>query len=110
MEYAIIETGGKQYKVGVGDVIAIERINGTNSSVSFNKVLLLVSDAGARIGKPYLDDVSVLGNFLGEVKGEKIKIARFKAKSRYRKVRGHRQLLSRVEIQKILKSPDREKK
>lgn len=110
MEYAVIETGGKQYKVKNGMVLEMERINGLKDSVLFDKVLLYVKDSEVVLGRPYLDNIKITGKLLGEVKGQKIRVARFKAKSRYRKVSGHRHIFSRVEILKIVESPKNEAK
>lgn len=102
MGYAIIETGGKQYKVENGTVIEIEKLQGSkNGAVSFDKVLLYVDDSDVKIGKPYLTEYIVRAKFLSDFKGDKIRVARFRAKSRYRRVHGHRQSLSRVQIQDI---------
>lgn len=102
MKYAIIETGGKQYKVENGTIIEIEKLQGSkNGIVSFDKVLLYVDDSDVKIGKPYLTEYIVRAKHLSDFKGDKIRVAKFRAKSRYRRVRGHRQSLSRVQIQDI---------
>lgn len=111
MEYAVIETGGKQYRVSSGMVIEVENLMGPDDkrSLSFDKVLLYVNDSEVNLGKPYLEGMVVSAKFLESVKGEKIRVARFKAKSRYRKVRGHRQSLSKIQIDKIEKAPKESK-
>lgn len=101
MEYVVFETGGKQYKVKVGDVLEIDQIDGSNGSISFDKILLQVVSGEAKVGKPYLKGVSLSAKILGNFRGEKIRVARFKAKSRYRKVRGFRPAKTRVQIEKI---------
>lgn len=102
MQYAIIETGGKQYKVAPGMVLTIERLSaGQDKAVAFDKVLLYVADGTIKIGKPYVSDVVVAVKVISDVKGDKIRVAKFLAKSRYRKVRGHRQILTRVQIEAI---------
>ena len=105
MEYVVFETGAKQYRVGKGQILEVESLTqGKNGSVSFDKVLLYVKDSDVKIGKPYLPKVQVKAKILENLKGRKIRVARFKAKSRYRRVRGHRQSLSRIQIQDIVKA------
>lgn len=103
MEYAVIETGGKQYKVSPGSVITVERLNDTKA-LSFDKVLLYVNGDDFSVGKPYLEGFSVSAKLLDEIRGEKIRVSRFKAKANYRRTTGHRQSLSKVEIEKIVKN------
>lgn len=103
MSYAVIETGGKQYKVFPGTVLEVERLASTNGSITFDRVLLYSSDGEAKIGMPYLEGVTVAAKVLGEHKGEKIRVQKFLAKSRYRRTKGHRQALTRVQIEDILK-------
>lgn len=102
MEYIVIETGGKQYRVSKGSVIEVEKLVAVKDGrVSFDKVLLLVSGERVEIGKPYLNNISVSGKVLENFKGDKIRVSKFRAKSRYRKTQGHRQNLTRVEIEGI---------
>lgn len=102
MKYAVIKTGGKQYKVKEGDEILVEKIEGKEkTSISFPEILLVVNDEKRSIGKPVVKNFIVKGKLLSQVKGKKIRIATYKAKSRYRKVKGHRQRLSKVLIEKI---------
>ncbi len=101
MQYAIIQTGGKQYKVSPGTILEVDRLKDAKESVSFDKVLLLVDGTDVKIGNPYLKDVVVNGKVLEEKKGEKIRVSKFLAKSRYRKTIGFRALLSKVEIKGI---------
>lgn len=100
MEYAVIETGGKQYKVSEGDVVLIDRLS-TTDKISFDHVLLHVTTSDTKIGKPYLTDVVVTGKVLGEVLGDKVHIRRFTAKSRHRRHIGFRAALSKVQIESI---------
>lgn len=108
MEYVVIETGGKQYRVSQGQVIEIDNLNATGS-VSFDKVLLHVSDAGVQIGKPYLSGMAVKAKILKSAPGKKLRVARFTAKSRHRRVVGFRPMLSTVEIQDIVETTTRAK-
>lgn len=102
MKYAIIEAGGKQYKAVEGDILEVDKIDiEAGKTHKFKKVLLYTSDGVCQIGKPVLSDVSVSGKVIGQFKGDKIRVAKFKAKSRYRRVHGHRQLLTRVQIENI---------
>lgn len=102
MEYAIIRTGGKQYRVQSGDVIQVEKLEGKkNEAVTFSEVLLHVADGKMTVGKPVVKDFSVTGVVVAQEKGEKIRVSKFKAKARYRRVTGHRQQLTRVRIEKF---------
>ncbi len=104
MEYAVIETGGKQYRVAPGQIIEVDKLEASNGSVSFENVLLYVSDAGVQIGKPYLVNMSVAGKVLKSGKGDKIRVARFTAKSRHRRVVGFRPQITTVQIEKVVES------
>lgn len=111
MKYAVIKTGGKQYKVSEGDVIEVEKLDiAPEKDYSFENVLLYVSDGDSKIGMPMLEDVKVTGKVLGQIKGEKIRVSKYKAKVRYRKTIGHRQLLTKIKIEKISAKGESEKK
>ncbi|MEX2013150.1 MAG: 50S ribosomal protein L21 [Candidatus Levyibacteriota bacterium] len=102
MEYAVIKTGGKQYRVSAGDVLEIAKLpQDADSTITFEDVLLLVSDSAVKIGKPTLASVKVKAKLLEQKKGEKIDVYKFKAKARYRRKIGFRELLSKVVIEKI---------
>lgn len=102
MEYAIINTGGKQYKATLGVVLEIEKVDlEPGKDIVFDNVLLYTTNGTIKIGQPMLDGFSVKAKVLEQFKGEKIRVAKFKAKARYRRVQGHRQKLTRVEITKI---------
>ena len=99
--YAIIATGGKQYKVQEGDVILVEKLDiPIDSPVSFD-VLLLGGEDGVKPGSPLLPDARVEGKVLSQVKGEKIVVFKYKSKKNYRRKSGHRQLYTQVEITSI---------
>ncbi|MEA3422467.1 MAG: 50S ribosomal protein L21 [Bacillota bacterium] len=100
--YAIIETGGKQYKVQEGDVINIEKLEiADGETVGFDKVLMVSNDEGLQVGKPYIENAVVDATVLNQGKAKKVIIFKYKAKKDYRKKQGHRQPFTRVEIKKI---------
>ena len=99
-KYAVIKTGGKQYLVTEGQVLDIEKINGKKEDkISFDEVLL-VKDKKVSIGKPQLK-AEVKAEIVEQFKDKKIRVATYKAKSRYRRVKGHRQQKTKVKILKI---------
>lgn len=97
--YAIIETGGKQYRVTEGDEIRIEKINvADGEQVTFDKVLVLGDGAEAKVGAPYVEGAAVYGDVIETGKGKKVIIFKYKAKKDYRKKQGHRQPYTLVKI------------
>lgn len=98
MQYSVIQTGGKQYKVTPGAIIEVENLKKESGDVSFDSVLLRVDGEKVEIGTPFLSGVSISGKILGVKKGEKIRVSQFKAKARQRRTIGHRKLLTTVEI------------
>ena len=99
--YAIIATGGKQYRVSEGDVIYIEKIDAeVDSTVSFD-VLLVGNDGDVKVGTPVVEGVKVEGKVVGQIRGEKIVVFNYKAKKNIRRKQGHRQPYTKVEITKI---------
>ena len=99
--YAIIATGGKQYRVSEGDGIYIEKIDAqVDSTVSFD-VLLVGNDGDVKIGTPVVEGVKVEGKVVGQIRGEKIVVYKYKSKKNYRRKQGHRQPYTKVEITKI---------
>jgi large subunit ribosomal protein L21 len=105
MKYAIIKTGGKQYKVKVGDVLSVELLGDTKTFI-FEEVLLVVDGDEVKVGMPVVEGVKVFADVMGEVKAEKIEVFKYKSKSRYRKHTGHRQHLSQVKITGIGDKPE----
>lgn len=100
--YAIIQTGGKQYRVTEGDVVLIEKLEAAEGDVvEFDRVLTVVKDGAVLVGKPVLEDVKVTGKVMAQGKGKKILVFKYKAKSNYRKRQGHRQPFTKVVIEKI---------
>ena len=99
--YAIIATGGKQYRVSEGDVIYIEKIDAqVDSTVSFD-VMLVENEGEVKVGTPVVEGVKVEGKVVGQVRGEKIIVFKYKSKKNYRRKQGHRQPYTKVEITKI---------
>jgi large subunit ribosomal protein L21 len=100
--YAVIETGGKQYRVLEGDTVFIEKLGSeVGEDVVFDKIVALGKDDGFIVGTPYVEGVKVLAKVVKNGKNKKIMIFKFKAKKNYRKRQGHRQPYTKVEIQKI---------
>ena len=99
--YAIIATGGKQYRVSEGDVIYIEKIDAqVDSTVSFD-TMLVENEGEVKVGTPVVEGVKVEGKVVGQIRGEKIVVFKYKAKKNYRRKQGHRQPYTKVEITKI---------
>lgn len=102
--YAIVETGGKQYKVAAGQAIEVDRLGtAEGEDVELSKVLLIANGEGTTIGSPTIDGAKVTATCLGERKGDKIIVFKYKPKVRYRRKKGHRQLYTRLEIKEIVK-------
>ena len=100
--YAIIETGGKQYRVTEGDVLSIEKIEAAEGqTVDFDRVLTVVKDGEVVIGKPLIANAKVTAEVVAHGKGKKILVFKYKAKSNYRRRQGHRQPFTKVRIEKI---------
>lgn len=100
--YAVIETGGKQYKVQEGDVLYVEKLNANEGeTVSFDKVLLVSKESGLVVGSPLVSGAKVTGKVEKHGKGKKIIIFKYKPKKNSRKKQGHRQPYTKVVIDKI---------
>lgn len=100
--YAVIDIGGKQYKVEKGDVIFVERLGvEENSSFSFNNVVALVDDGRSVFGAPFVEGASVSCNVIKNGKRKKIRVFKYKPKKNYSRRIGHRQLYSKVQITDI---------
>ena len=96
--YAIIKTGGKQYRVSEGETLQVEKLN---AEVVFEEVLTVVNDADVKIGKPVVEGAKVVAKVVEHGKADKIFVFKYKAKSNYRKRQGHRQPFTTVEITAI---------
>lgn len=105
LEFAVIQTGGKQYKIAAGDTIKIEKIKGdlkVGEQVIFDKVLLIDNGKDATdIGTPYIDGAKVSGTLVEIGRNAKVTVIKYKQKSRYFKKNGHRQPYFKVKIEKI---------
>lgn len=100
--YAIIQTGGKQYRVSEGDVITVEKLEANEGdAVAFDQVLTVVKDGDVVLGKPLISGAKVTGKVLAQGKEKKILVFKYKAKSNYRRRQGHRQPFTKVVIEKI---------
>lgn len=100
--YAIIETGGKQYRVSEGDILTVEKLDvNEGEKIEFNRVLTVVKDSELILGKPVIDGAKVSAKVLEHGKGKKILVFKYKAKSNYRRRQGHRQPFTKVVIEKI---------
>jgi len=100
--YAIIKTGGKQYRVSEGDVIWVEKLPYEDGAkVSFDEVLLISGDGEIKTGAPVISGVSVDGTVLKNGKTKKVIVFKYKSKKDYRKKQGHRQPFTQVKIEKI---------
>ncbi len=103
---AIIETGSKQYFVNEGTILDIEKCDSSSDdSITFDKVLLIQDNDNVTLGKPYIENTTVTGKILEQVKDDKIIVFKFKKKTGYKKKQGHRQKLTRVRIESIGSKP-----
>ncbi|HHX23219.1 MAG TPA: 50S ribosomal protein L21 [Thermoanaerobacterales bacterium] len=100
--YAIIETGGKQYRVSEGDVIRVEKLSAKEGElVELDKVLAVSKDDQLLVGKPWLEEAKVTAKVLQHGRGDKIIVFKYKPKKNYRKKQGHRQPFTEIQIEKI---------
>ena len=98
--FAVIKTGGKQYKVAEGDVLRIEKLDSKDGNVVFDDVLLVVNGE-VKVGKPVVSGAKVSAKVLEEGKGDKKMVFRYKSKTRQHKKKGHRQPYTKIQITKI---------
>ncbi len=102
--YAIIEIGGKQYKVAPKQTVEVERLDvPEGDTVELNKVLFIGGDKDTRVGNPIIKGAKVLATSLGEAKGEKVIVFKYKSKVRYRRKTGHRQTHTKILVNEIIK-------
>ncbi len=100
--YAVIKTGGKQYRVNPGDEVKFEKLEGdVGDSVTFDQVLLTFDDKNVKIGKPFLESSKVIGRITRQGKDRKIVVFKYKRRKGYRRKLGHRQRFTLVRIENI---------
>jgi large subunit ribosomal protein L21 len=101
--YAVIKTGGKQYRVSPGDSIDVERLPyEVGEQIELDEVLLVVNGSGAQIGQPQVDGAKVIATVTRQAKGRKVIVFKFRPRNRYRRKRGHRQYYTRLRIDEIV--------
>ncbi|KKP70262.1 50S ribosomal protein L21 [candidate division CPR3 bacterium GWF2_35_18] len=102
MKYAVIETSGNQFQVAEGQIIETEKVEGEKGlELTFDKVLMIVDGEEVSVGTPYLEGKKVLAQIEEQTKADKLYIYKYKSKSRYRRKAGHRQLKTKIKINKI---------
>jgi large subunit ribosomal protein L21 len=102
--YAVIEIGGKQYKVAPKQTIEVERLNvSEGDTVELDKVLFIGGDGDTLVGNPIIKGAKVVATCLGEAKGEKVIVFKYKSKVRYRRKKGHRQTYTKILVNEIIK-------
>ena len=100
--YAVIETGGKQFRVAPGDQVELERLDGAvGNRVEFDRVLMIRTEEGLKVGHPVVEKAKVVGEVLAHDRGDKIIVFKKKRRKNYRLTRGHRQWFTRVKIVEI---------
>ena len=100
--YAVLVTGGKQYRVQEGDVLFVEKLNAeVDTTVEFNQILAVGKEDGLVVGKPLVEGAKVVAKVLAQGKAKKIIVFKYKRKLDYRKKQGHRQSYTKIQIEKI---------
>lgn len=100
--YAVVETGGKQYRVAVGDKLKVEKLDvEEGANIQLDRVLMVCNDGKVEVGTPVLDGTAVGATVLTQGRDEKIKVFKFKRRTKYRRTQGHRQAFTRLEITSI---------
>lgn len=100
--YAVIKTGGKQYKVTEGDVLRVEKLNAeVNATVELNEVLLVANGEDVKVGKPLVEGAKVVVEILSHGKGAKVINFKYKPKKAYHRKKGHRQLFTEIKVNSI---------
>ena len=102
MKHAVIETGGKQYRVAEGDVIYVEKLEAADGeTITFDKVLAVIDEGNAVFGAPVVEGATVSGTVVKTGKGKKIRVYKMKPKKNYRRTQGHRQPYTKLTISAI---------
>ncbi len=100
--YAVVRTGGKQYRVAAGDVVEVEKLEGAvGDSITLDDVLLVSNGDAVQVGTPRVDGASVTAKITGQYRGNKIMVFKYRPKKRIRVRKGHRQYLTRLQIQSV---------
>ena len=100
--YAVVASGGKQYKVQEGEILRVEKLTGeVGDSVSFDRILMFSDGENVNVGTPLLEDVAVNGHIVEQGKAKKIIVFKYKRRKRYRRKRGHRQQFTAVKVDSI---------
>jgi large subunit ribosomal protein L21 len=100
--YAVVRTGGKQYRVAPGDIVEVERLDGgVGETVTLTDILLVADGDSVTVGQPNVEGASVAAKITGQYKGDKILVFRYRPKKRIRVRRGHRQYITRLQIDSI---------
>jgi len=102
--YAIVEIAGKQYKIEKDAVINVDRLKKSENNITIDKVLLYSNNNDIRVGSPYLSNVQVKAEILGEVKGNKVLGIKFKKRKNYTRTVGHRAIYSQLKISDVVAS------
>jgi len=103
MKYAVVKISGAQYLIKEGDQLVVEKLfQKEGDKIELKEILLLVDESKISIGEPLVKNAKILAKVLKQAKGEKIRVAKFKAKSRYRRVTGFRPQLTSIKIEKIV--------
>lgn len=101
--YAVIESGSKQYRVSVGELLEVEKLPvEAGSSITLDRVLMVSADDGVQVGRPVVEGAKVIATAVRHDKGQKVIIFKYKPKTRYRRMRGHRQIHTLLRIDQIL--------
>ena len=102
MSYAVIRTGGKQYRVSPGELVRIERLAGdVGTAIEFGEVLVAADDGGVRVGRPLVEGVRVRGEIIAQTRDRKVLVFKKKRRKNYRRRHGHRQYLTTVRVTEI---------
>jgi large subunit ribosomal protein L21 len=100
--YAVVRTGGKQYRVAVGNAVEVEKLDGEiGSTVTLEDVLLVADGDNVEVGQPTVTGANVVAKITGQYRGTKVMVFRYRPKKRIRVRKGHRQYLTRLEIESI---------
>ncbi|MDA8219910.1 MAG: 50S ribosomal protein L21 [Dehalococcoidales bacterium] len=101
--YAVVETGGKQYKLQVGEVVDVELMPAEpGQTVDLERVLMVSGDGSVKVGRPLVPGAKVRATVVDQIRGEKVIVFKYKSKVRYRRRRGHRQPYTRLSVEEIV--------